>query len=259
MDKHDLIIEFKEILKEIYKQEGLNCLRGINYDYTVNGKQILQWHNEVTRKCAIKNCGSFNYNQNIDDLITCSDEIMYFTGQLFLFRPYINNPLLYPIIKPSTIVYQNLQNYEATCYYMITDVVSEKLYNYWDRIGDLIASFFSDLIEPKDVFFPKIIQIIPEKYQKIKGYKWLKEFKENEYVKLNSKRKQSVHYITTSTSFKYRRFSSSSNKEETEKWVSDRNAIPDFFKNQIELTVEGLFMTLSFLEEVEKDLFKDVD
>jgi hypothetical protein len=88
-----------------------------------------------------------------------------------------------------------------------------------DRIGDLIATYFPTLIKPDKVFFPKAIEVIPSEYHNDENFKWLKDFKENGYRKLNQIRKLTVHYTTEDTQFKYRHLSSSGERQKMERVV----------------------------------------
>lgn len=259
MNRKDVIWKLQETIIEIYKEEKLQCLHRIENDYKIKDKTILIWHSDVTRKSKVKWEMQFDYHKNIDDLLLCSDEILYFTANLYLYRPYINSPLLdsHPFVDKT--LYPNLQNLEAKRFYMFCDIVSEKVYNYWDRIGDLIASFFPDLIKPERVFFPSIIEKIPKQFHGLESFIWLKSFKENEYKGLNEKRKQVVHYTSSDTAFKHKHLYNSTNKEEVEKWVKERDEIPDFYKKHINLSIEGFYQTLTFLEEIGKELFESIE
>ena len=141
---------------------------------------------------------------------------------------------------------------------MFADIACEKIYNLWDRIGDLMASFFPTLIKRDKVYFTTALDVVPKKYKSLQAYAWLQNFRNTEYKYLNSKRKQVVHYTTTNTNDKYRHLFNSGNREEIEKWIRERNEIPDYFKNQINLTIEGFYYTFTLLEKIGKTLFLDI-
>jgi hypothetical protein len=257
MERKELLWKFQETIIEIYNEFGINSLRGINAEYSLNGKQIIVWYHDVTRKSSCQNHEVFNYIKNFDDLLFCSDELLYFTAHLFLYKPFINDPLKDRFKFSGKMVYPNHQNMEAKRYNMFADITSQKAYNYWDRIGDLIASFFPKLIKPHQVFFSKAIEIIPAEFQKSENYLWLKRFKENEYVQLNKLRKQIVHYITSDTTYKHGHLNASKDIKEIIKLQNERELLPDFYKHHISLTLIGFDKTLSFLEEINPVLFKD--
>ena len=258
MERHELIWEYQRSINEIYIEQGLTSLSGLD-KFEINGKVITIWHTEATRKCWVKHNAHFNYLKNSDDLLFCSDELLYFTAHLYLYKPFLNNPIKEGVAFSGQMVYPNYQNLEAKRYSMFADVTCQKAYNYWDRIGDLIASFFPDLLKPHNVYFPSAIEAIPRKFHKSNNYLWLKEFKENEYVTLNNMRKQIVHYTTSDIDFRYKHLKLTSNRESMQELQNDREDLADFYKNHIYLTLTGLEKTLLFFDEINPILFDDVE
>lgn len=251
------IWDFQRAVVEIYKEEELKSLSGPNREFEVNGRQIVQWYFDVIRKGQIK-YKDFKFHECFDDLLFCSDEILYFTGLLYLYTPYANNPINDGYWFVNRMVYPNFQNLEAKRLSMVANSASEKVYNFWDRIGDLIATYFPSLIEPKRVYFPIAIDIVPAKFHNSENYIWLKEFKDGEYKNLNKKRKEVVHYLTHDTAFRHKHLESTSNKEDIEKLIKERDSLPDFFKSQIQLTLVGFEKAILLIEEITEEELKDV-
>ena len=250
MTDHDLIHKLQKRIVEIYYQENLSCIRGLDSKYEIKDKQALTWYMNITQKCIAKFGNQFNYLKNMDDLVLCSDEIMHFTALTILYRPFINNPIEDAFSTSEGLIFPNFQNLEAKRYYMYSDVVCEKIYNYWDRIGDLIASFFPDLHKPKNIFFNTAIKKVPEEYRSLSSFNWLQSFSENEYQEINLRRIKVVHYATTDTTSRHDHIFKGTNKKEMKEWVQKRFELADYFKNHINLTIEGFYQTLSFLEEI---------
>ncbi len=259
MDRRELIFEYQRSIMDIYKEHDLTSLRGLDDEYKINGRQIIMWHSETTRKSSLKHNGQFSYWKNLDDLLFCSDELLYFTAHLFLYRPYINNPVKEGFHFSGQMVYPNYQNLEGKRYSMFADITSQKAYNYWDRIGDLIASFFPEKLKPNEVFFPKAIEAIPKDFHYSDNYLWLKDFKENGYVELNKMRKQIVHYTTSDTDFKYKHLERTSDQVAMQALQDERELLADFYKNHIYLTLTGLEKTLLLFEEINPSLFADIE
>jgi hypothetical protein len=258
MTTSELIWEYQRAIIDIYMHQNLNCLRGFEYNYTVNGREFLGWYSEATRKCAVKHKGLFNYRKLLDDILFCSDALLYFTAHLFLYLPFINNPLKDAIPTKESMVYPNIQNLEGKRYSMFADSASQQAYNYWDRIGDLIASFFPDKIKSANVFFPTAIEAIPTEFHYSENYKWLYEFKLTDYVELNKKRKQIVHYATSDTDFRDKHLKSVHDKEAIESLQNDREYLAEYYKNHISYTLNGFEKTLLFLDEITPTLFPDI-
>lgn len=146
--------------------------------------------------------------------------------------------------------YPNIQNVESIRYSMFADTTSQKAYNFWDRIGDLLASFFPGLLKPFDISFIKVIEAIPKENQHSENFIWLKKFKETDYSELNKKRKKIVHYINSDTEFKYKHLERISDKESMQALQSERENLADFYKKHLSLTIAGFEKTLLFLDEI---------
>lgn len=245
-----LIDKIQEGIVDIYTNEQLTSLGGLSNEYLIKGKNILAWHGEVTMPNEIKNKNGEFYYENLQELFFCSDEILYFTAHLFLYRPYINNPLRDSQIFNGLEVFPNHQNIQAKRYSMYADILSQTLYNYWDRIGDLIETFFPNKLKSNQIYFPTVIDIIPANFHGSSNYQWLVDFKETHYKKLNAVRKQIVHYKGTNIQYKTKHLEFSRNREKMEALQRERESLPEFYKEQINLTIEGFEKTLLMLEEI---------
>lgn len=257
MNNNEIIWAYHGAIQDIYRLESLKCLRGENDSYMIKDKQILLWHSSVTRRCMIKY--EFDRSKNLDDLLLHSDEIMHFTAQLYLYKPYLNDPIKDAVITSVTPIYPNIQNFEAKRYYMYTDIVCEKLYSFWHRIGDLIASFFPNLISKNRIYFTTAFDVIPKEYHDHESYIWLKYFRENEYKELNEKRREIVHYSSTNTQSLYSHLFDVGDKQEIEKWIQERGEITEFSKRHLYLSLDGVYHTLTLLEHIEKIIFNDIE
>jgi|JI7StandDraft_1071085.scaffolds.fasta_scaffold147481_2 hypothetical protein len=256
--QHKAIWDYQKAIIEIYKEQQMKSLSGIDKNYVVNDRQIVAWFYDIVRK-GEKKFPDVNFHKLFDDLIFCSDEILHFTAQLFLYAPFMNNPLHDGHWFYDRMVYPNIQNLEAKRFSMFANTVSEKVYNYWDRIGDLIASYFPDKIDPKRVFFPTAIEIIPEKYHNSENYKWLLNFKESEYKTVNNKRKEIVHYLTHDTDFRHKHLSNSSSEEELVILLAERDELPNFYKSHINTTLDGFEKTMLLIEEITAEDLNDIE
>jgi hypothetical protein len=132
---------------------------------------------------------------------------------------------------------------------MFANIVCQSTYNYWDRIGDLIASFFPDRIDLHRVFFPTAIDSIPEEFRKNENYLWLKEFRETEYKNLNNLRKKIVHYTSIGTEYDSLHASSAFvDLDSMSDLQNKRLGWPEYFKAQIEFSIDGMSRTIQYLD-----------
>lgn len=138
---------------------------------------------------------------------------------------------------------------------MFVDIVSQKLYNYWDRIGDLIASFFPNKIKADAVYFNNSIDCVPSELQDNEDFKWLKNFRDNEYKELNQKRKQVVHYQTTHTEYIKKNALTSDQEELLQTLQIERESLPEYYKNHANYALIGFEKTMNLLDKINVFLF----
>lgn len=257
MEEKELLTEWDRKLKEVYIEHELTCIAGLKADYIYNGRQLFSWYHDVVRKNWIKHNGAFSYFKNVNDLLRCSDTLLFHTAHLFLYAPYIDNPLKNAFQIEGEWVYPNYENIEGKRYDMFLDTNFQSLYNYWARVGDLIASFFTELIERKKVDFARALDVIPSNFHSSENYKWLIDFKNNEYKEFNTKRKLIVHCNSLSTKRRNDHIGNHMNREAIEEMQKEREFYPEYFKNHIRLSLSGLEKTLLFLEEINLVLFKE--
>jgi hypothetical protein len=259
MNTLEILQNYQNLIHEKYIEHSLTSIRGLKDNFEIKGKQIYIWHEEVTRKFSFKHNYKFNYNQNIDDLIFNSDELLYFTAQLYLYRDFINNPINDSYNYSGKIIYPNLQNLYSKRYNMLIDLTFQITYNYWDRIGGLIASVFPDRIKSNKIFFPSAIDAIPSDFEKNESFLWLKNFKENEYLELNKSRKLIVHYNSSDTIFKYSHLENVTNFDKITSLQDKKESIPELFKTHISLSLIGIEKTLQFFDYLNYYYFNDTE
>lgn len=251
MTDRELIIEIDKKVKQIYSDNDLIPLRGKGNSYKIHGKDILMWFGEVTRHCSCMFKENIDHNKLIEDLLLTSDEIVYFTAHIYLYRPYINNPIRDSYTVGDRVIYPMFTNLEGRRYEMFSGVLFEKMYNYWDRIGDLIASFYPKLF-PRDKYFPVVIRKLKENFTDNPDFNWLYRFLQNEYKVFNKERILVVHEISNSTERNWRQLSHITDYEKTKSLHEEKLKYPEFFKNMNELCKTGFVKTLNLLEEINK-------
>lgn len=201
-----------------------------------------------------KNDSVFDYHKNFQDLVFCSDELLYFTAHLYLYRPHITNPVSYPNSIGDLTIYQYNISIPDRRYLMFLDVAGQAVYNYWDRIGGLITSFFPDKIKnQRSIYFVTSLGFVPTELHSEESYIWLKNFSENEYKDLNGKRKSIVHYTSSSTVLRHKYLQNITNQQETQTIYDEHFSLADYYKNHISLSLEGFEKVVHFLEKVIKE------
>lgn len=235
-----------EQMQHVYKEFELCCLSDNEYSYKgVNtfGVPESGFKHEL-----------WNSYKNLRDLINCNQDLMYFTGNLFLYRPYINNPL-----KEVQIEFNNVpvahyhQNWYDHRYCSFASCCFEKAYNFWDRIGDLFYSFYPMLIQNiRVVDFARIIDAVADLGENDEDFVWLLNFKRNEYAILNKFRRDVVHYYQYETTYHDEHVRNCTKLDVIAQLWKQKSQLPEYFKSQLTLSCDGTLHAYAYLERVRR-------
>ena len=189
---------------------------------------------------------NFNITRDIDYI---QSDLIYSTGILYTLRPLINNPITeskYFMGKQRATYFQNLYD---SLYSMYASFCYEKLYNFWDRIGDKIANEFpTEFSNPRFIMFASVIDRIRTSNTENKNLNWLFEFKDSSFNEFNERRKKVVHYEQIETKYKESILNHSSDMKIIEEIWNEKYSLPEFFKKHIELTNGGIKNTYEFVK-----------
>lgn len=78
-------------------------------------------------------------------------------------------------------------------FFMLAEHYIQLQYNHWDKLGDILAAFFSTGLPEQRIYFPAVIDKLSEEVGCVE-YEWLKDFRDGDYKALNTERKKIVHY-----------------------------------------------------------------
>lgn len=270
----ELINLIEEEIHRIYKAEVINMLNNdFKPNVLENGKSIFSLREVIENyKIYLRenelnlNKFSFNFVKIIENIKFNSDEIAFFTAICFLYKESINDPIKDVRTDSNNCkYYPNFQNKSSKRYNMNVAVVFEKLYNYWDRLGDLLwATYFQNDLDEKKVDFYQTIKLIDERYKEyhsLDSFKWLLNFRDTDYHNFNITRKKIVHYTSIHVEFNSRHIGTFendegkqqnifSNKEEIEKIMLERSGYYETIKKEIDNTIEGFIQIHKLIDEI---------
>lgn len=174
----DIVCGYKSELRKICADKNLRCLSDYT-NVTFDGDKALEF---VRKNCSavrakVNKVGEFDYTEN--DIYITSGEIKFCLANIFLFKD---------TAQPETFFFL------GTCF--------EKLYNFWDRIGDLLNLCFQLNIAPRRIYFGGVIpELKKSKGNTSPSFNWLDDFSQNEYPNFNKERINIVHnrHMTTNT------------------------------------------------------------
>jgi len=185
-----LIEMFNNQIFDIYRNEEIICLA--DNEVRIGDQNVLTSYYDTIHLFDDLNIQT-NFNTLIDDIFSCSKDLKYCVGNLFLYKQYINNPLEAVFRLGNLEVFPNIQNIYDRRYILYASIASEKLYNYWDRIGDLMNAILRIYDNERNVYFSGVIENIQEDLRDSENYIWLKDYKEGDYVSFNDIRRNVVN------------------------------------------------------------------
>lgn len=183
-------------------------------------------------------------------MTNCNNDLKLFTAKLYLYRNHINNPIKESFYQDRQFLSTYFQTEEDWVYSAFVSCCFEKLYNFWDRIGDALAYYLKLDISEHSVNFPKVIEKMDSIgcFRENAHFKALKSFKDNQFKEFNKHRKEIVHYYQFETTFRYEHMKKLSNKEElTKLWVW-KKSMPEYFKDHLVNSCEGFYNMYKLIE-----------
>lgn len=214
-----------------------------------NEKNSLHFASEILGKPRSINI-NINYIDNIDDICRCSQDLQYLIGEIINLRPYLSNYTSHPQYIKGHVYYYCEVSFIDKRFFFLCGVMLETLYNYWDKLGDLLAEYYPTKLNPTKIFFKDVICKISGPLNQSKNFQWLESFSDKEFKELNSRRIAVVHYKNIESEFHKLYSSFKDKKSDLENLQKEKIEIVDFLENQIKLTFKGYECTLLLIDEM---------
>jgi len=247
-----LINNYEQILSDIAKYEGIICLQQYA-ECQFNGKNALQFLDLASNtRQKLKAAGSVDWDWITNDLInSASPDIAFSLKNVYLYFPGINDFTKKVISAGDQLIPTYYQTFADKRFLYFAGVTIEKLYAFWDRIGDLLCLAFGLDIQQDRVYFGSVIDKLIEKISS-PHLAWLKDFKNTKYSDLNEKRKRVVHYHGLYSYFYKEWLNGISQKKDDSFWISlqkGKQDLPFFLKEHLHLTIKGFEETVLLISE----------
>ncbi|MHA1729165.1 MAG: Cthe_2314 family HEPN domain-containing protein [Promethearchaeota archaeon] len=232
MSDKDLLDSLFYRLSEIMKSEGIQHISEIKID----NKHPLTFYSEIIdNSISKKKPPLFLY----DDFFFLSNDLIHFTLLLFLLRPFINDPR-----KEKGTYFQNW--YDAR-YLSYSGVLHSTVYNFWDRIGDLLNCFFNTGLSENSVYIGRVISNFPIDCRDSKYFQHLEEIYSQKIRHLILQRNEDAHNQLIITGH-YFNIVLAKGEDQLEK-AELKFSLPEIFKEQINLAHTGFELALRLIKE----------
>jgi hypothetical protein len=199
----------------------------------INGKDSLSFYSEITsQKAPNKKVPIFLY----DDLFNISNDLVHFTSFLYLLKPFIND-----MTKEGDTYFQNWYDGRYISY---AGILQSSVYNFWDRIGDLLYCYFSTGLLDNQVYIGRVLNNFPKSFKISNNFQKLNDIYNNRVRSIIKQRNEDVHNQSSSTTIYFNVLLE--HKQEQEQF---KLQLPDLFKEQISLAYEGFLCSLFLINE----------
>lgn len=254
--KASFMNEHEDILNQIARREGLLSLNQFN-DCKFDGRNAWELITLAAKtRQRLKAGGSVEWDWIADDLVNeVQTDIVYSLKNVYLYLPGIND-----FTKENTMTpYGNFPRYSQTLedkrFLYFSGVCLEKLYAFWDRIGDLLCLAFGLPFESEKIYFAPVIDNLVSRSEIASSHlDWLKSFKADGYYRLNAKRKRVVHTRGLQSHFRKQHLIGCLNKVDADFWwnlQAEKVGLPQFLKEQLLLTIDGFEQAVMFISNME--------
>lgn len=236
-----------EIL-DIYKKENLKDIEP-NTAPQIDGKNTFEFFLDVTRKSR-----SFKVPINdfsfFDDLVRKTIDIKFLLANMFIHKPFLWDFLSHRFETSGETNFYYYPSYHDLRYMTYCDLLFQTIYNYWDKIGGLLALYFLPDRKERNIYFSSVIDSIPLSYHSSENLLWLKIFRNDQYKKLNEKRRQTVHYNSQSSGFHEQWIKNYTNEEKIAKLQYEIQNLTEYFNEHLNYAIIGFEKTLRLIDEI---------
>lgn len=247
-------IAIEEDIRKISELENLYSLA--NFDKVMfEGQNALGYLSLISKtRSNLRDGGVFDLMTH-DIVNSVSSDIRFALANAYLYFPKANNFLKEIVIQPNgKRIPTYFMKIEDKRFYFYVNISFEKLYMFWDRVGDILAKSFQLDIREDKIYFGTVISKLEDKLLLSESGKWLLEFYENEYSEiLNRLRIKIVHYRQKDTYFYLEWLSMVSmekvNPDDIARLQFEKEQLLPLLKNQLHYANTGFGMMVRFIAE----------
>ncbi len=233
------MIDDKQMLDGLfYRLNDITETEGILHiaECTPNHKHPLTFYHEITSHHAqIRDVPQFLW----DDFFYISNDLVHFTSLIFLLRPLIN------VATEEAGTYH--QNWYDARYLSYASTLYSAIYNFWNRIGDLLNCFFETGLGDVNVYIGRVLNNFPSMHKDSTIFKQINRIYIERVRTFVYKRNENDHSQSVPTTHFNRIILAKDNEQLEQKKL--KLCLPDLFKEQINLAYQGFELALRLIEE----------
>ena len=134
---------------------------------------------------------------------------------------------------------------------MTSGLIISLLYNYWDKMGDLLDNCFGVIEPTNNVYFGTVIRKFPTEFNSSSNYIWLKNFKDNEFKELLEKRNEIVHYSALESKFFENYQDNIQDEARIQTLQNNKEGMVEYLQQHNELMFIGFEKAIKLIDEIQ--------
>ncbi len=219
-------------------------------DKRFQGKNAIMFFSDVINKNRTSPFIKLSWHETFDDLARCVADLRYTLTEMTTYRQFITNFLEDKATWNGKSIYRYFPTFYDKQYWLKAGIIIQFLYNYWDKLGSILAAYFAPMLPARQVYFGKIIDMIDAKFYISPNYLWLKNFKDNNFKKLNGKRIKVVHYTNIESEFFQEYTRKNTSKNDLEQLENEKVELANYFIQEYGNILSGFEYTMLLVDEV---------
>lgn len=229
--------EFDTLFRKTYNNLEIKHLGECEF----HGKNSIQYFYRIETK---KNIHPYPYSifKIHDEFDFITKDIKYIMGLLYLLRPHINN------------TYEDNGYYRQTNedhrYLMFANFGLQSIYNFWDRLGDLLFLFFETGLSQDQVYFGRVINNMASKWKQTKPCINLKHLYDQEVKSFLDSRHEAVHHFQLECKYYWGNIEFNNDLNKLKELNEEKASYPEKMSNSLANCVKAFMLTVDLIGEL---------
>ena len=234
----DAFYNFNKHINEIVEKEGLIKIQQRTYD----GLNATQFLSDILRRKKNLHPIPVSDFKILDEFLFIEKDIRYAIGVMYFLKPYINDT--------STTGGILEQNMEDSRYLTHATYCLQSVYNFWDRIGDMLHLYFKTGLQNDRVYFGRVIENFEKSYKKYPEYIKIKQIYDSELKALFGQRDGAVHHFQLEAKYYYGNVENFTDRVQREAFNEEKMRLAERMKVQLELCYEGFELAIRLIDRL---------
>jgi hypothetical protein len=238
-------VQFNEQIINTYGELGLAHLSQRN----INGKTSNVAFSEVLRKKKELSRLPYSDFKIHDEFDFISLDLKYVTAILYYLQPFIVNTR-----NTDGMYHQNLADKR---YLMYANFGYQTIYNFWDRIGDLLHLYYETGLSQEKVYLGRVLTNMKDPYNMDRhyvktnsSYIELKEMYDNVLKPFIDERNDAVHHFQLESKYFWGNIQYFDDEENRNKLDDEKQSYPEFMRNHLELFHKGFQLAIELINNL---------